>query len=297
MQRSFVSHPKSKYLCREKHDNVDLLTLPKGGSDYYWFICNECNHYINLRLSTVSNGGWCKYCSPAWEHCGNPRCRFCYNRSFASHPKCEEWNYSKNIETPENPIEYAIGSTAEKWFTCKECNNVFKTTLMSVYNNHFCPVCKNKTEKMMLLYLKTLNIFSLVKEAKFDWSMGSLGIHYRYDFYFCDSTLKELDGKQHFIQVRTWESPEHYQNRDIVKMKLAFQNGKNVIRIYQQDVYDNTGNWKGKLEKAINIAITAKSPVYLYVKTNNKLVTEIYEKYGTACQQYISNVDAYCVDV
>jgi len=52
-------------------------------------------------------------------------------------------------------------------------------------------------------------------------------------------TILELDGMQHFRQVSNWAIPEDTIQRDIFKMQKANESGYKVIRIFQEDVYNN----------------------------------------------------------
>jgi hypothetical protein len=56
----------------------------------------------------------------------------------------------------------------------------------------------------------------------------------------------ELDGRQHFKQVRNWESHEETMRRDVFKMQKAKAAGYKIIRIFQEDVYNNSDDWLSK---------------------------------------------------
>jgi hypothetical protein len=60
-----------------------------------------------------------------------------------------------------------------------------------------------------------------------------------------------LDGKQHFVQVSNWQSPEENQLNDNLKNKLALENGYRMIRICQQIVLNNLEEWDKKLLNSI----------------------------------------------
>jgi very-short-patch-repair endonuclease len=61
----------------------------------------------------------------------------------------------------------------------------------------------------------------------------------------------ELDGLQHFKQVRNWKSPLHYQIRDKYKEFKARKYKIPLIRCFQEDVYHNKNQWNIKLEKQL----------------------------------------------
>ncbi len=60
-----------------------------------------------------------------------------------------------------------------------------------------------------------------------------------------------MDGKQHFVQVSNWQSPEENQLNDNLKNKLALENGYRMIRICQQIVLNNLEEWDKKLLNSI----------------------------------------------
>ena len=65
-----------------------------------------------------------------------------FDRSFASHPKAEFWDYSKNEKTPGEVFKR---SHKKCWFICGECKHSFDTSLASVTSmNTWCPFCANK---------------------------------------------------------------------------------------------------------------------------------------------------------
>ena len=97
-------------------------------------------------------------------------------------------------------------------------------------------------------YLKT--IYSNIKsQYKFDWCKNPETNKYLpFDFVLLDEKIIiELDGIQHFKQVSNWLSLDIQHERDIYKMKCANKNGYSVIRIFQEDVYNNTILWKDLL--------------------------------------------------
>ena len=60
-------------------------------------------------------------------------------------------------------------------------------------------------------------------------------------FDFCIEELKiilELDGRQHFEQVMNWKTPEEQYENDKYKEKCANENGYSIIRLLQEDVFN-----------------------------------------------------------
>ena len=65
----------------------------------------------------------------------------------------------------------------------------------------------------------------------------------------------EVDGAHHFKDVTHWKHiASENQDRDKYKMKCALDNNHSVIRIVQEDVFNNTIDWKGLLVETIKKA-------------------------------------------
>ena len=126
---------------------------------------------------------------------------------------------------------------------CKKCG-VFNQSPNSHLGGAGCSICLNKTESKLYKWLKTIYP-NVVKEYKADWCINPLsGRCLRYDFMIPDSmTIIELDGGQHFKQVRNWDNPLYTMKKDIFKMQRATGKGYKIIRILQQDVYKNNNEW------------------------------------------------------
>lgn len=81
----------------------------------------------------------------------------------------------------------------------------------------------------------------MVRQPKFDWCRGlKTGKYLPFDFLVDDSIIIELDGIQHFEQVSNWDSPLITQAADRYKEICAKRNGYTIIRLLQEDVWDDT---------------------------------------------------------
>ena len=95
--------------------------------------------------------------------------------------------------------------------------------------------------------------------------------YFPFDFVINDhNIIIELDGKQHFIQVSNWLSPEEQQERDLYKMKCANDNGFSVIRILQLDVWNDRYDWHTELLHNINYIIENKIVQNIYMDKNDE---------------------------
>jgi very-short-patch-repair endonuclease len=126
-----------------------------------------------------------------------------------------------------------------------------------VCKKRWCNICTNKTEKKLYEYLSPLYP-SIIKEFKRDWCKRIN--HLPFDFCIEEHhIIIELDGRQHFIQVSNWDSPEQQQDNDKYKMQKANENGYSVIRIIQEDVLFDSYDWKTELQHNIQQIITTKT--------------------------------------
>ena len=63
----------------------------------------------------------------------------------------------------------------------------------------------------------------------------------------------EVDGLQHFKQVRDWKSPIDQCKIDVEKMKICIDNGISVIRVFQPSITRTNEKWKSYLQEALRI--------------------------------------------
>ena len=85
----------------------------------------------------------------------------------------------------------------------------------------------------------------------------------------------ELDGEQHFIQVRKWNNNvDEAFSRDMYKMDCARNNGYKVIRITQKDVYNDNNDWYDKLITCIEKLYINNNQTY-FISSKE----DIYDKY------------------
>lgn len=135
-----------------------------------------------------------------------------------------------------------------------------------------CPLCVNKTEAK--LYEKLITIYpSLQTQFKQDWSIKHHHRIYHLPYDFCIQEYKiiiELDGAQHFRQVRNWSSPEEQFENDKYKEECANQNGYSVIRLLQEDVFYDTYDWVKELCEAIEQIKSSEGITNIYLSKNGE---------------------------
>lgn len=122
---------------------------------------------------------------------------------------------------------------------CK-CGNESSIRFGNFQQGKRCNLCKNKTEKKLFSWLQEHN-FNVEIQVKFYWCKKNKNYH----MILYIKLLLELDGPQHFRQIRNWKSPEEIKN------KSALENRYRIIQICQEIVYSDKENWDNQLLKAI----------------------------------------------
>jgi hypothetical protein len=111
-------------------------------------------------------------------------------------------------------------------------------------SGHGCPYCINKTEGKLDNNLITIYP-NLKGQFKPKWCKNETTNKFLpYDFVLeNENIIIELDGPQHFRQIANWDCPEKTQQNDIYKMNCANNNGYSVIRILQEDIWNDKYDW------------------------------------------------------
>jgi very-short-patch-repair endonuclease len=248
-EKSFASHEKSKKWNKEKNGKIIPRNIFKNCNEKYYFNC-ECGHDFEATPAAITRGNWCPYCCyPSIKLCDADDCKSCYEKSFASHPK------SKYLEDSSINTRKIFKNTHNKYgFKCEKGHKFIKQlSLINLYYG-WCPKCLNKTEKK--LYEKLQDIYdNLIFQYRVEWCRNEetkTKCYLPLDFALEDKKIIiELDGKQHFKQVRDWASPEDTRSRDKYKMKKANENGFSVIRLIQLDVLIDSYDWLNELKENI----------------------------------------------
>lgn len=145
--RSFVSSDKCKFWNKEKNGDIDPRKVSASSHKICYFDCPTCNHTFENPLYRITDGGWCPYCSSNIL-CEDEACKYCGEKSFASHPRCEFWNYEKNIDSkglPLTPRMIFKNSNYGFWFKCDVCKHDINMILVNItYNDTWCKYCGNQ---------------------------------------------------------------------------------------------------------------------------------------------------------
>jgi very-short-patch-repair endonuclease len=136
--KSFASHPRAKYLVNPE----EARNIGKGVDKKLEFECPDCKHRYKSRVNVITRseeGVGCPFCNSD-NLCEKDDCNFCFNKSFASHPKSA-------FIIDENSRMLNKGSKKKYLFKCDKCPHQFKCSLdriTSERNPNWCPYCANK---------------------------------------------------------------------------------------------------------------------------------------------------------
>ncbi len=137
-EKSFESHPKSKYWNYEKNNEITPRDVFKSSSHKYWFKCNICLHNFDITLHSVSTEHWCRFCA-SLDICNNENCNHCENKSFNSHPKAKYWDYEKNENI--KPRDIFKSTPIKYWFKCDNCNHSINISPQNIVSGYWCGYC------------------------------------------------------------------------------------------------------------------------------------------------------------
>lgn len=258
--RSFASHTMSKYWSSDNKFSPRQIT--KFSEREAKFNCPHCPHTFTTVIASVATGHGCAYCTNK-KLCNDENCTLCFNKSFASHTRAQFWSVN-NLDRPRNVLKT---SHALRHFICPDCNMEFRSIVGNIATGHWCPKCKNKTEKQLFIKLQTK--FEVQHQFRPKWLKNpQTGRQLSYDFviHHCKIII-ELDGEQHFVQVSNWGTLAYTHYLDMLKMKLANKNGYLIIRLLQHDVFFNTYDWLNTIKDAVSYALQARKNIFLTVKS------------------------------
>jgi hypothetical protein len=226
-QEEFIS--KAKEIHGEKY-NYDSVVYTNSQS-YVAIICPTHGQFEQVANSHLQGYG-CDKCA----HLYNNECRRLTTDEIVERAKQvhgDKYDYSCTVY---------IGDDKKIDIRCRKCDCVFSQLPSNhIRAKHGCPLCVNKTEAKLLVYLMLIFPY-ILKQYRKDWCKNKSCL----PFDFCIEELKiiiELDGAQHFRQILNWQDPCQTRRVDVFKMKCALENGYRVIRLLQQDVWENDEKW------------------------------------------------------
>ena len=131
---TFDSHVRSKQWSTRNQDQPSQLRLTAEVKR--WFRCDACPHEFEAAVYSIARGSWCPFCASK-RLCDDETCRFCFDRSFASHDRAKLWS----TRNPVQPRQVARGARAFFWFSCDSCGHEFQSKLSKVSSGSWCKYC------------------------------------------------------------------------------------------------------------------------------------------------------------
>lgn len=205
------------------------------------------------------------------EHLSGHKCGKCYDYRGGSQKSNKEDFITRAIQKYGDLYDYSkveyINSLNNVIIICKQHGEFLQKPNCHLQGNS-CPLCKNKTEGKLHEKLKPIYP-TITTQFKQEWCKNKT--YLPYDFCIPDhNIIIELDGAQHFRQVRNWSSPEEQFKNDKFKEQCANENNYSVIRLLQEDVLYDTYDWYTELCDAIEDIKRGDDIVNIYLCKNNE---------------------------
>jgi very-short-patch-repair endonuclease len=147
-ERSFASHPMSSLWFQEKNGNITARSIFVSSNKKYWLKCNDnsCSHLFEVCIANITSGeSHCPYCAHK-RLCEDITCEPCMRRSFASHLRSKNWDYTQNGDIiPRNIFKTGHESY---WFICDN-NHSFRDNLGHITcktRPRWCSICLKDNE-------------------------------------------------------------------------------------------------------------------------------------------------------
>lgn len=230
-----------------KNKEIDIVNIMSGTNLKVWWLCPNtcakgCIHEWETTVASLCLGGSrCPYCSSF-----NKR-NLCEHTSVThTHPLiAKSFHPTKNGDDVAS--NYSYGSEKTVWWIC-ERGHEYMATFAKRSSGRGCPDCRFKTEAILFEWLvkiaKTVG-FTIKRRFRPKWCKNPVtGCSLEFDFKIPELKLiLELDGRQHFEQVRNWKCPKEQLRTDVFKMRHANKKGYSVIRLLQEEVWDGREAW------------------------------------------------------
>ncbi len=277
-KKSFATHTMAKHWHPTKNGDIKPINITKHSGKKCWFKCPNCPHDFEKRPDDMKNNIECPYCHEIGttgietKVCGDKNCNYCFEKSFASHPMAKHWHPTKNGKI--KPIDIALGGEIKYCFICPYCKNNYYNSIRLIKKGVWCPCTINKTEHKTFQFLNNNTKKYFIKKIKLHykpkWSnlRKTQNTFYEFDIYIelinGVKIIIEIDGEQHYRQVSNWSTPLHNQIRDEIKQRLAVKNEHNLIRVNQEDIWQDKNNWENDIIDFINYKYKNNDKIHIY---------------------------------
>ncbi len=232
------------------HEEFIKRSLEVHGDKYDYSITKYINSRINVNIICKKEGHGIFSVNPTGHLKGNECWKCKVDKSKTSLEEfVERSNKIHNNKYDYSKVIYVNWETNVE-IICKKHNSFFQYPSAHLAGRG-CPLCINKSESKV--YDELIKKYNIQKQFKADWCINKTTNKYlRFDFVIEEyKIIIEVDGDQHFRQVRNWKSHEEVHKRDLYKMECANNNGYSVVRIYQMDIFNNKYDWVSELVQSI----------------------------------------------
>jgi very-short-patch-repair endonuclease len=257
-----------------------------GMNNHITIKCNEHGEFSQVTINHVTYGRGCYDCAQIKNGIAarKPLEKFIEEANIVHNNK---FNYSRVHETYEK-------GTSKVNIGCPICEQYFLIRVKDHLDGHQCKNCKNKTQVILYNFLRNQygdNCF--VPEKIFEECKNKN--YLPFDFYSEEMNLViELDGRQHFQEVNIFrETLEIRQKIDFKKMFFLQNKNISLIRIFQEDIYENKYDWKNDIINNINTHLENLNEFNIsYLSKNHNIYNDYkinYEKY--LIENIVNNID------
>ena len=215
--------------------------------------CPKGHIVINTTIHNfVYNENGCFKCnrSEPWTHRREEFKRICEKRNYILITDEKGWKEGTKKD----------GNDFKPRMKCPKGHIVIDTSISNFVNRERgCPKCINKTETNVLEHIENkYGNYKITHQFKQDWCKN-IDTKCYLPFDICIEDLKiiiEIDGDQHFTSENRFDKGEEKmfklrREKDLYKIERARDNGYNMIRLYQPDVWDDTIHWKQNIDDFI----------------------------------------------
>lgn len=223
----------------------------KKSNDYVIIICKTHGEFLQTPQKHLCGG-----CIKCGFLCITSDKSIFVNKSTEIHD--DIYDYSKSVYINNNTNLIII---------CKIHGEFYQRPRVHL-SGRGCSMCCNKTEAKLYEQIKKIYP-SIITQFKQEWCKNIT--YLPFDFCIMEyNIIIELDGPQHFRQVMNWKSPEITFETDKYKENCANDNGYSIIRIIQEDVWNDSYDWYKDLNDTIQEIITCKTVINRYLCKNNE---------------------------
>jgi very-short-patch-repair endonuclease len=254
---------------RSNKENFIKIATEIHGDKYDYSKVNYKNNNIPIIIICKEHG---EFLQGAKVHCNGHGCKKCAvilasdKRKFTTEEVIQMAKEKHKDKYDYSKVEYT-NSITKIIIICKKHGDFLQTPDSHIRGSG-CSLCTNKTEG--LLFEKLQLIYpTIITQFKEEWCKKVS--YLPFDFCIPDyNIIIELDGIQHFQQVRDWKTPEEQFQTDKYKEKRANENGYSIIRLLQEDVFYDKYDWYEELCDTIEEIIKNKVIKNYYLCKNDE---------------------------